>query len=73
MRSTRQGSVAPNGGEGLTLQRVMEIMRAFQEEVAVSRGNQERIQDDLVASQAVNEELRRDLGLHPESFQHRSR
>jgi len=54
MRSTRQGPAAPNGGEGLTLQQVMEMMRALQEEVAVSRANQERIQADLVALQAMN-------------------
>jgi len=29
MRGTRQGPVAPNGGEGLTLQQVMETMRAL--------------------------------------------
>ncbi|XP_068486676.1 uncharacterized protein [Phaseolus vulgaris] len=68
MRSKRQGPVAPNGGEGLTLQQVMETMQALQEEVVVSRANQERIQDDLAASRATiealrlsNEELRRDL------------
>jgi len=42
----------------------MEMMRALQEEVAVSRANQERIQADLVASQAINEELRRNLQTH---------
>jgi len=64
MRSTRQGPAAPNGGEGLTLQQVMEMMRALQKEVVVSRANQERIQADLVASQAMNEELRRNLQTH---------
>jgi len=59
MRSTRQGPVAPNGGEGITLQQVMEAMRTFQDEIAASRENQERIQADLVASQATSEELRR--------------
>ena len=55
-------------GEGPTLQQVMETMRALQEEMAASRANQECIQADLVASQAMseelcrsNEELRRDL------------
>jgi len=68
MRGTRQGLVASNGGEGLTLQQVIEAMRALQEEMAASRANQKRIQADLVASQATseelcrsNEELRRDL------------
>jgi len=59
MRSTRQGPAAPNGGEGLTLQQVMEMMRALQEEGVVSRANQERIQANLVVSQATSEELRR--------------
>jgi len=59
MRSTRQGPVAPNGGEGLTLQQVIETMRALQEEMVASRANQERIQADLVASRATSEELRR--------------
>ncbi|XP_068504401.1 uncharacterized protein [Phaseolus vulgaris] len=49
----------------------MEMMRALQKEMAASRANQERIQADLVASQATseelrrsNEELRRDLQTH---------
>ena len=40
------------------------MMRALQEEVGVSRANQEHIQTDLVASQAMNEELRRNLQTH---------
>jgi len=59
MRNTRQGSVAPNGGESLTLQQIMDTMQALQEEVAASRADQERIQADLAASRAINEELRR--------------
>jgi len=59
LRSTRQGPVAPNEGEGLTLQQVMETMQALQEEMAASRANQERIQADFIASQAMSEELRR--------------
>jgi len=59
MRSTRQGPVASNGGEGLTLQQVMETMQALQEEMVASRANQERIQADLVASRATSEDLRR--------------
>ena len=39
MRSTREGLVAPNGGEDLTLQQVMETMRALQEEMVASRAN----------------------------------
>ena len=47
------------------------MMQALQEEVDASRANQERIQDDLAASRAMNEELhlsneelRRDLQNH---------
>jgi len=57
MRNTRQGSVAPNGDGSLTLQRIMETMQALQETVAASRADQERIQIDLAASLARNEEL----------------
>jgi len=59
MKNTRQGSVAPNGGESLTLQQIMETMQALQEQVAGSRADQECIQVDLAASRATNEELRR--------------
>jgi len=68
MRNTRQGSVAPNEGESLTLQQIMETMQALQETVVASKADQERIQIDLAASlarneelQRANEELRRDL------------
>ena len=37
----------------------METMQALQEEVVASRADQERNQDDLAASWATNEELRR--------------
>jgi len=59
MRNTRQGSVAPNGGESLTLQQIMETMQVLQEMVAPSRADQECIQIDLAASLARNEELQR--------------
>jgi len=68
MRNTRQGSVSLNGGESLTLQHIMKMIQALQETVAASRADQERIQIDLAASlarneelQRANEELRRDL------------
>jgi len=54
-----QGSAAPIGGEGLTLQQVMEMMQGLQEAMAATRTDQERIKIDLVASQARNEELHR--------------
>ena len=57
IRNTRQGSVAPNGGENIILQQIMETMHALQETVAASKMDQERIQVDLAASQARNEEL----------------
>jgi len=57
MRNTRQGCVAPNGDESLTLQQIMETMQALQEAVVASRADQEHIQIDLAPSQARNEEL----------------
>jgi len=39
MRNSRQESVAPNGGESLTLQQIMEMMQALQEVVAASRAD----------------------------------
>jgi len=59
MRNTRQGSVATNGGESLTLQQIMETMQALQETVVASGADQERIQIDLAASLARNEELQK--------------
>jgi len=47
------------GSESLTLQQVMEMMQGLQEAMAASKAEQERIQLDLVASQARNEELHR--------------
>jgi len=49
----------PIGGEGLTLQQVMEMMQGLQEAMAAARTKQERIQINLAASQARNEELHR--------------
>jgi len=43
MINTRQGSVAPNGSESLTLQQIVETMHALQETVAASRADQEHI------------------------------
>jgi len=59
MRKTRQGSVAPEGGDNVTMQQLMETIRALQQAVAASRVDQDRSQVDLAASQASNEELRR--------------
>jgi len=47
------------GGESFTLQQVMEMMQGLQEVMAASKAEQERIQLDLVASQARNKELHR--------------
>ena len=41
----------------MTMQQVMEMMQGLQEEMATSRAEQERMQADLAASQARNEEL----------------
>jgi len=54
MRSTSQGSVVAEGGKNVTLQQMMETIRAFQEAVAASRVDQDRFQVDIAASQASN-------------------
>jgi len=65
-----------NGAESddMTMQQVMEMMQGLQEAMAASKAEQERIQADLAASQArneelcrVNEELRCRLRNHPGS------
>ena len=74
MRSTRQGASALEGGDNVSMQQLMEIIRAFQQAVAASRAEQDKIlaevqaehaasqncyQNDLAVSHANNEELRR--------------
>ena len=73
MRSTRQGSTRAESEE-MTMQQVMGMMQGLQEVMAASKVEQERIQVDLAASQArneelcrANEELRRGLRNHPRS------
>jgi len=56
MRSTRQGSTHAESEE-MTMQQVMGMMQGLQEAMAASKAEQERMQEDLVASQARNEEL----------------
>jgi len=58
----------------MTMHQVMEMMQGLQEAMASSKAEQERIQADLAASQArneelcrVNEELHRGLRNHPGS------
>jgi len=43
----------------MSIQQVLEMMRALQDEMAESRMEQERIQADLADSRARNEELHR--------------
>jgi len=57
MRNTRKSATARAGKEALTLQQVMGVMQGLQEAMAASRAEQERILQDLAASQARNEEL----------------
>jgi len=59
MRSTRQGSIAPSGGDNVSMQQLMETIHALQEAVAESRVDQDHFQVDLARLQANNEELRR--------------
>jgi len=58
MRSTRSSPVVPVATEGvMTMAQIMEILRALQENVEASRIEQAKMHEDLVASQARNEEL----------------
>jgi len=58
MRSNRSSPVVPVAIEGaMTMAQMMEIMRALQANVEASRIEQAKIHEDLVASQARNEEL----------------
>jgi len=59
MRNTRQGSVVPEGGDNVTMQQLMETIRALQQAVVASIVDQDHFQVDLAASQASNEELRK--------------
>ena len=59
MRNNRSSPVAPVAAEGaMTMAQMVEIMRALQANVEASRIEQARIHEDLVASQARNEELK---------------
>ena len=73
MKTTRQSSTRAESDD-MTMQQVMDMMQGLQEAMAASKVEQERIQADLAASQArneelcrVNEELRRGLRNHPGS------
>ena len=58
MRSNRSSPVVPVAAEGaMTMAQMMEIMRALQANVEASRVEQAKMHEDLVASQARNEEL----------------
>ena len=74
MRNTRQGAFALEGGDKVSMQQLMETIRALQQAVTVSKADQDRIlaevqaeqaasqnryQHNLVVSHANNEELRR--------------
>jgi len=59
MRNTRQGLAALEGGDNVTMQQLMETMRALKQVVATSKVDQDHFQVDLVASQASNKELRK--------------
>jgi len=77
-RSTRQGSTRAKSEE-MSVQQLMGMTQGFQEAMAASKAVQERMQADLAASQArndelhrTNEELRLRLPPHQENSQHRS-
>jgi len=78
MRSTRQG-LTRTESEEMTMQQLMGMTQGLQEAMATSKAEQERMQSDLTASQArndelhrTNEELRLRLSPHQENSQHRS-
>jgi len=43
----------------MTMQQLMSMMQGLQEAIAASKAEQDRLQEDLAASQARNEELHR--------------
>ena len=58
MRSNRSSPVVPVAAEGtMTMAQMMEIMRALLANVEASRIEQAKMHEDLIASQARNEEL----------------
>ncbi|XP_068503530.1 uncharacterized protein [Phaseolus vulgaris] len=57
MATTRRGNARATGEE-MSMQRVLEIMRELQDDMAESKLEQEHMQADLEASHARNEELR---------------
>ena len=58
MRSNRSSPVVPVAAEGtMTMAQMMEIMHALQANMEASRVEQAKMHEDLVASQARNEEL----------------
>jgi len=74
MRNTRQGAFATEEGDNVTMQQLMETIRALQQTVAATKADQDRIlaevrakqvasqdrfQVDLDASRTDNEDLRR--------------
>jgi len=74
MRNTRQGASALEGGDIVSMQQLMETIRALQQAVVASKADQDKIlakvqaeqaanqdqfQVDLAVSRANNEELRR--------------
>jgi len=58
IRSTRQGSTRADNEE-MTMKQLMGMMQGLQEEMAASKAEQVRMQADLAASQARNDELYR--------------
>jgi len=74
MRNTRQGASAIEGGDNVSMQQLMETIRALQQAITVSKVDQDRIraevqaeqeasqnryQNDLAASHASNKQQRR--------------
>jgi len=55
MRSTRQGASALEGGDNVSMQQLMETIRALQQAVAASKVDQDRILAEVQAEQAASQ------------------
>jgi len=56
MRNTRQGASALEGGDNVSMQQLMETIRALQQAVAASKADQDRILAEVQAEQAASQD-----------------
>jgi len=55
MRNTRQGATALEGGDNVTMQQLIETIRALQQAVAASKDDQDRILAEVQVEQAASQ------------------